>query len=137
MQGTDTVFFNAYQITLSKELAAALEKAARTYDNKDDGKFIRDLLLALYTKEQLKNISVTGSASKNPSIRKDRKEAISKLNLEFIYGKLTIYYFYFLKLFFLTWFFVLKQKWWQESIAPTILPITKQCENRIPASEPS
>lgn len=69
-----------------------LERSAKTYDNRDDGKFVRDLLMALYTKEQLKNISVTGSASKNPKIRKEQKEGISKLNLDFIYGEFTIFY---------------------------------------------
>lgn len=56
---------------------------------KDDTKFINQLLLSLYPREDLKNISVTGSAARNGGSKGTHKKCISLDKLAFIYKRMS------------------------------------------------
>lgn len=53
-------------------------------DVKDDKKFINQLLLSLYPREEFKNISVTGTPARNGTSKGQQKKCISPIFLDFI-----------------------------------------------------
>lgn len=73
-------------ITLSNENELLLK--LHSDEARDDTKFINQLLLSLYPREEFKNISVTGSAARNGQSKGIQKKCISPQNLAYIYERM-------------------------------------------------